>query len=538
MNRTFLSVPGRRAWRRPAMLLWLAIAAPLQAATFTVSQTGGGPAQSGSLAWAVTQSNATAGGPHTIRFTTLDVQVNPTLGLVPPITRGVIIDGEIDGQPDVDIRPATGMTYTAPIFDIHTNQLVILRHMRIGGAFRNAVYVAPGSDSVILHDLDTGSTHQACLHLRGTTSILRVVAKDCGRIAGPGASPGERSGLWVQDADNVTIQASFIGIDADGNTPQEVSNYHYGIYVEGAENIVIGGVGVNRNVISNNQLGGVLLNSVVGASIMNNYIGVDPDGEDAIPNGYQGVGGDHRHGGIVLERCSDIDIGSANTPSQRGNVIAASGTGIRIHSSHDIRVHGNTIGTNASQTGGWPTLQTVGIWATGSTGSDGFTYAVDVGDAGNDEFSNAIGFHLYNGVRLESNTVGEFGIRNNSIWQNGEEGIALINGANSGIATPTILAATTALVNGNAPLNVAQSFGQVDVYRDQAGEGRVYLGTAAIDPDFGTWSLPVNLAGFEGGWHITATANAVGLGTSQFSPPRTISPGIVDLIFDNGFELD
>lgn len=510
--------------RRPVLAGLLLIGSwPLAAATFTVSQAGGTAAQPGTLPWAITQSNATAGGPHTINFTTANVQLNAAVAVLPPITRNVIIDGARSGQADASILLASGGSYNLPVFDIQTSQLVWIRNLVVGGAFRNAVYAAPGSDGVILSDLVADNMQQACLHLRGTTSILRAAVRACGRASIPGATAGQRSGIWIDNADNVTLQASYVGLAADGSSTDATANAHFGVVVDSAENVLIGGTGSNRNVISNNQLGGILLQGVAEAYIRNNRIGVSVDGSQPDPNAFVALPGFPLRGGIVVSASTQVRI-------ELGNLISANGSNVRIVDSVDVQVHGNAIGVNAAGVGGWPAQQVNGIHVTGNS------QAIDIGDPMLPERANLIAFHGQNGVRLEGAQVGETRVRRNEIWQNAALGIDLVSGANGGVGAPTITAATTALISGTVPANVAADFGRVDVYRDLDDEGQVFLGTAVVDPDFATWSLPVNLSGLGPEWRVTATSNTFGLGTSRFSPSRPVTPGVVDLIFANGFQ--
>lgn len=505
------------------------------AATFTVTQSFGNAGQTGSLYWAITQSNATPGGPHTINFSQANITLDPTVP-VPPITRNVFIDGDRGAAPDAEIM-GSAVTNGVRLFDVATSGLVWIRNLEAGGAFRNLVYVAPGSNNVILSDLATDAAEEACIHVRGKTTMLRVTARNCGKRSITNAQAGQRSGIWVQGADEVQIQESFIGVDAaGGGTSELLANYHYGLVIDDSDDAFIGGTGSNGNVIANNGVGGVLVRNSSGTTIQNNRIGVRADGMQPLRNGFRTVSGLER-GGIVVEDSTDLFIGGAD-PS-RGNVVSSNGVAnIMLARSQRIRIYGNRIGTNATGEGGWPAGQGLGIHAIGINTANGTTQDIDVGDIGSPaQRANTIGFHANHGIEL-SGAVGEFRIRTNSIRGNGTSGIRLGPGANSNLAAPAIAIATSTQVSGTVPLDVAGDFSaRVDVYRDTGGQGQFYVGTAAIDPDFGTWSLPVDLSAFaSGGWNVTATSNTDGRGTSQFSAPKTIVEGTSDLIFVNGFE--
>ena len=499
--------------------------------TFTVSQSFGNASQTGTLYWAITQSNATPGGPHTINFSVPNITIDPNVQ-VPPITRNVIIDGDRGANPDVDIA-ASLIAYGFPLFDVETPSLVWIRNLSAGGAFRNIVYVEAGSDNVILSDLATDTAGEACIHVKGKTTMLRVTARNCGKRNISNAQAGQRSGIWVQNVDNAQISGSFVGLAANGDGADEsLANYFYGIVLDNADDAVIGGTGSNRNVISNNRVGGILVRGSNGALIQNNYIGLTVDGTGKLRNGFLTTTGYNR-GGIVVENSSGLTIGADTT---RGNTIAASGqAGIFLQNAQQVLVYGNNLGTNAAGTGGWPIDQGAGIYAVGGLGA---TRDIDVGDASNLSHANTIGFNLNYGVHLLG-SVGEFRIRGNSIADNGTGGIGLADGANSNLAAPTILMANSTMVSGTVPMDIASELdARVDVYRDAGAQGRYFLGTATINPDFGTWSLSVDLSAYDNGaWKATSTANTLGRGTSAFSAPRTIVVGIADPIYSNGFDM-
>ncbi|HYD47062.1 MAG TPA: CSLREA domain-containing protein, partial [Terriglobales bacterium] len=99
---------------------------------------------------------------------------------------------------------------------------------------------------------------------------------------------GNRTGIalsgWSNHfASNTTIVGNFIGTDRTGASP--LGN-EYGIHASRHTDTVIGGIGTARNVISANDIYGVVIgdhfNGYSGpATIAGNYIGTDSDGDDA-----------------------------------------------------------------------------------------------------------------------------------------------------------------------------------------------------------------------------------------------------------------
>jgi hypothetical protein len=116
-----------------------------------------------------------------------------------------------------------------------------------------------------------------------------------------------------------------------------------------------------------------------------------------------------------------------------------------------------------------------------------------------------------NGVGVEIDTGTGNSIRGNSIHSNALDGIGLFSGGNGGLAAPVITAVGSA--SGTACANCI-----VDVYSDDANEGRVYHGSAVADDNgngTGDWSFPDAVVGP----NVTATATNPGGNTSQFSAP-------------------
>jgi parallel beta-helix repeat protein len=172
------------------------------------------------------------------------------------------------------------------------------------------------------------------------------------------------------EASGNKVQGNIIGPRKDGKTFLEVgfkrisedssrfkTGNDTGIEIYAPDNII--GSENGRNIISGNSYGGILISAIIpeieskdfdpdfenmqkvahGNKVYNNYIGVDIDGKQPLPN---------RTGGIHIISASDNIIGSSKAGT--GNVISGNkGPGIFIvnkGSTHN-RIAGNRIGTDA-----------------------------------------------------------------------------------------------------------------------------------------------------------------------------------------------
>ena len=154
-------------------------------------------------------------------------------------------------------------------------------------------------------------------------------------------------GMVIRDpgtADNV-VEGNYIGLNAQGNAA--LPNAWAGIQIfGGAQSNLIGGYTASaRNIISGNTFQGVAISdpNTGGNIVAGNYIGLDPTGATAMPNGYAGV---------------DIFGGSygntvGGTASGARNVISGNtDQGVSISSNGAVAnvVLGNFIGLNAAGT--------------------------------------------------------------------------------------------------------------------------------------------------------------------------------------------
>lgn len=116
-------------------------------------------------------------------------------------------------------------------------------------------------------------------------------------------------------------------------------------------------------------------------------------------------------------------------------------------------------------------------------------------------------FNGRDGIRVEANHATGNTIRGNAIYLNGGLGINNRSNGNDELTPPTI--------TGTFPVTGTACKGcTVDVYSDDADEGRLWEGFTTADDD-GNWSYlqPVS------GPNLTATATDSNGNTSEFSAP-------------------
>jgi len=164
-----------------------------------------------------------------------------------------------------------------------------------------------------------------------------------GTIGGTTAGAGNlisgniNHGVFAKSGSPTTTVGNTIGLNAAGSAAIPNGT---GVQFQFHSGGVVGGTtAAARNVISGNTGAGVNIVSHGGHTISGNYIGTDPAGTAAFPNG---------GGGLVIAGPGGNTLGG--TTAGAGNVISGNtGTGVRL-TSPDNSVAGNLIGLNAAGT--------------------------------------------------------------------------------------------------------------------------------------------------------------------------------------------
>lgn len=304
---------------------------------------------------------------------------------------------------------------------------------------------------------------------------------DCNLISGK-----TQRGLWITNNSSVTVRGNYIGTDRTGTLPLGNAN---GILVQDSVS-TIGGPGAG-NLISGNGIG-ITFDIRYGpcdSTIQGNLVGTDVTGASALPNG----------AGMQLslhnEQCA-ITVGG--TAAGAPNVISGStGNGIYLITADDVVIHGNRIGTLADGVTPLPNGG-AGVFLSSSTHRNRIG-GVGAGE-GNVIAWNATGVRV--GINNYYNTV-----RGNSIHDNVGKGIQLDDGQANTAFTPILFGGSP--IFGSVP---GCAFCTVDVYSDDADEGRSFAGSVQAD-DQGSFVF----AGPLSGRYVTATSTSSSGSTSEFS---------------------
>lgn len=332
--------------------------------------------------------------------------VTSNLDAGPGTLRQAIIDAAANGDgPFDDIRFAIAgpgphtITLTSELPPVSTR--VAIQGYTQPGARANTLDL--GNDAVIRIRLDGGNTLGVGLTLAGhsiSVSGLAITRFTNAGIALPGAS-----------SVNNYVQGNYIGLEPGGSPAGNGTGVAFGNAGGGPADISIGGNGPSgRNVISGNAGDGIsLLNDATRNQIVGNYIGTNPAGTSAIPNGT----------GIRLH-------GSAGSPSggnsiggglrSLGNVISGNlGDGIVLLRAQTTTVANNIIGPTAD--GQWVLYTSGGVPASQRNG-------ISIGEAGSGHpvtghtiFRNLIRSNRLDGVRVTAGTGVR--IKENDIFWNG-----------------------------------------------------------------------------------------------------------------------
>jgi len=305
-------------------------------------------------------------------------------------------------------------------------------------------------------------------------------------------SGNERVGITVAGAGNV-VSGNYIGTDPSGSLA--VPNGVEGIWVAGQGNTVGGSTAAERNVISGNGLFGINVSGSAATDnvVKGNYIGVDATGQKALGN---------RNGVGVSFGAQNNVIGGVE-PGE-GNVISGNGVGVLVRDPGTTgnAFRGNRIGTEAA--GQQPLPNGTGISVFGGAQNN------VIGGTGKGQ-GNVISQNT-TGVLVDGSSTTGTTIRGNSIFSNSDLGIEARNGGNGDLSPPVM--GRLGPVRGSACGGCT-----VDIYSDNEDEGQTHEGSAVADPD-GVFEAEVK----PGGPNVTATATDASGSTSPFSQPLAVSP--------------
>jgi hypothetical protein len=319
-----------------------------------------------------------------------------------------------------------------------------------------------------------------------------------------------QQGIQIIGAGGQTVAGNFIGVGPDGEAV--ASAQQRGVAVSTSANTIGGGTAGDRNLISGNASAGVLMPSATAANnvVRGNFIGTDPTGTVAVPNGFAGVwlvGPGNIVGGIAA--------------AQR-NLISGNARGVFVANSAGNVIQGNWIGTDVTGEGSLAN----GVGFAGQAG-----VAVQQGATGTliggttPSAGNLIASNNPVGVFVSGAATTGTSILGNRITNNVGLGISITG---QDLPVPVI----TSLVFDGVDLAASGTLtGAVDDYRIElfandvcdasgSGEGQYFLGSVDISSD----DFDGTTAGFSAvisaplqRSNITATATNSAGSTSTFS---------------------
>ena len=314
-------------------------------ATFTVTNTNdSGP---GSLRQAILDANA-APGLDTIGFSIAGtaphtIALRSSLQIDDPVVIDATTEPGFSGAPVVEL---TGASMDPP-----DNALGIMsggstvRGLAIGG-FATAIAINGGTSGNVIAGNYIGTDASGEVARPNSTGVS-VANRSNNRIGG--TTPADRnviSGngdgiLMLFSTINNVIQGNYIGTDATGTL--RLGNYNGVNFLSGFNTNLIGGSAPGAgNVIAGNNNDGIELNGSAGNAIQGNYIGTNAAGASGLGNANNGV--------FVNFGCCNL-IGGFG-PGTRNVISGNGGDGILIsHPFFGTTVRGNWIGVAASGTG-------------------------------------------------------------------------------------------------------------------------------------------------------------------------------------------
>ena len=199
--------------------------------------------------------------------------------------------------------------------------------------------------------------------------------------------------------DHDTVKGNLIGVNSSGNTA--LANRGFGVNVGGSGDIIGGTGNGERNIISGNTAGGVLVATGLETKIQQNFIGTSGDGKKAIGNG------NSTHGAGTT---AGVRVSGASETLIAGNLISGQGLtgadGVMVDGflADNTRILSNVIGLMAGGTGDLGNLNGIVL--------AGHFFGTRIGDV---DAGNVIGFNKLAGIKIgaessettiQGNTIG------------------------------------------------------------------------------------------------------------------------------------
>ena len=307
-------------------------------------------------------------------------------------------------------------------------------------------------------------------------------------------------GLWLGSSSNTIRGLQIVGFPGQGVMVWDGANNVIG----GSRLLGTGPLG-QGNVISGNGHFGIEC-AQPGASnniISGNFIGADLTGQMTMGN---------FSGGIMIQQDSSSNRVGGTNPGE-GNLISGNGSdGINLFGTRHNRIVGNLIGgtIGSSPLGN----ASAGIRLDNASGNA-------IGGTNTGE-ANVISGNGASGILAQGATAARNRVSRNSIFENGDAGIKLLDGANAGILPPSLCGARSNSIAGST-----QPGYKVEIFSDNGDEGRYYQGTANADA---SGRFAYTTPGTFTGSQVTATATDLDGNTSAFSAVLPNDPPAIVLM--------
>ncbi len=301
-------------------------------------------------------------------------------------------------------------------------------------------------------------------------------------------SANKTDGICIigETSNNNVVTGNLIGTDVTGST--DLGNEWMGISIYSGHDNKVGGSGEGEgNLISGNDNDGIRV-AAISNLIIGNIIGLDLSATSPIGNTWDGIAlyGPH-------------NVVGGTEPGERNIISGNDRIGISFSNADSNDVIGNMLGTGASGN------EDLGNWFSGislSSGSNNNT----IGPANVISFSGT-------GIFVNLDSTVQNTITQNSITSNSGQGISNANGGNTELAPPSNIEVSGNTVSGNASANAI-----VELFSDDADEGRVYEGTAFADGSGNfQWTGTVT------GPFVSATATDTDGNTSEFGISQSVT---------------
>ncbi|MDO9002609.1 MAG: DUF4347 domain-containing protein, partial [Aquabacterium sp.] len=408
------------------------------------------------------------------------------------------------------------------------------RNVISGNASAYNIYLASGANGTVIKGnyiglnaagTSTFSTTNGSYGVMVESSSTNVTIGGAAAGAGNVISGFSTRGVWVTTSGTTTVQGNYIGTDATGTV--DLGNAEYGLYVDDAGTVIIGGTAAGSgNLISGNNGGGIYVSNTGGATIQGNMVGLNAAGMAALGN--TGVG-------IYVNTSSASTIGG-NTAAAR-NIISGNTTyGIQVVSSptggHVVK--GNYIGVGSDGT----TLLGNGSAGVYITGNNTVIGGKGLGDGNIIAGNGGAGIAVVGGIddlfyrnSIYSNTGLGIDLNNDGVTYNdyndGDGGANYQN--NFPVITSVVTNGASTVISGSIdwyPQAQAQPiyiefFSSASKDASGHGEGKTYLGFAQVTTDASTGDATFSLTvtGVTVGDWITAVANVESgyMGASEFA---------------------